>query len=679
MNETTTRPKPGRWLAAAPMVLVLALVLVLFPGMSGKAKAAETFQDGIYTVSVAYGEATITAVENPSGALVIPDTLAGYPVLYLKDSLFVGCSGLTSVTIPDGVVSIGKYAFSSCTKLTSVTLPDSIESIGIYAFSGCTKLASIDLPGSLRDISDYMFSGAGLTRIDIPSGVKTIGAYAFKDCDELISVTISSSVTSIGNEAFAWLPISDLTIEYGVKTIGDFAFRGCWRLKTLVLPDSVTDLGKGVFLDCSALKEVTLSKNLFGMGQTCFSNTALTSITIPESLEWTGKWVFSGCDSLEAIYCLVDEQPYGFGRADPNDMDAAGWHGRWGTDTVVCWGCLSQIPTVTAAKDGNNAVVSWTYYKQCAGFQVEKWNGSEWLDLGITTERSFTDDDFPLGVAVRYRVRPYVPGYFGEFGESNELFTMTAPADVTAKGLTTGGIKVSWGLSEGATKYNVYRKVSGGSWANIGYSRGASYTDTTAEAGTVYYYRVRAQVSKNYSPYSANASARWLAAPASPTLTNSTAGVKVTWSEVNGASLYYVWRAEGNGSFKKLAECRTMNYTDKTAKSGVTYRYAIKARYSSTYSAQGAESKTMYLAAPTMTIKAYASGIKVTWETVPGATLYNVYRAAAGGSYAKIGTSRTLGYVDRTAASGKTYSYYVVAQYSSYKSSHNAAVTATAK
>jgi fibronectin type 3 domain-containing protein len=256
---------------------------------------------------------------------------------------------------------------------------------------------------------------------------------------------------------------------------------------------------------------------------------------------------------------------------------------------------------------------------------------------------------------------------------------LAPPSNVTAKGLTAGGIKVSWGLSEGATKYNVYRKISGGSWANIGYSRGASYTDTTAEAGTVYYYRVRAQVSKNYSPYSANASARWLAAPASPTLTNSTAGVKVTWSEVNGASLYYVWRAEGNGSFKKLAECRTMNYTDKTAKSGVTYRYAIKARYSSTYSAQGAESKTMYLAAPTMTIKAYASGIKVTWETVPGATLYNVYRAAAGGSYAKIGTSRTLGYVDRTAASGKTYSYYVVAQYSSYKSSHNAAVTATAK
>ena len=64
---------------------------------------------------------------------------------------------------------------------------------------------------------------------------------------------------------------------------------------------------------------------------------------------------------------------------------------------------------------------------------------------------------------------------------------------------------------------------------------------------------------------------------------------------------------------------------------------------------------------------------------MPGATLYNIWRKAPGGSYEKIGTSRTLAYVDRTVESGKTYSYYVIAQVSKYLSSHNSAVTATAK
>jgi fibronectin type 3 domain-containing protein len=190
---------------------------------------------------------------------------------------------------------------------------------------------------------------------------------------------------------------------------------------------------------------------------------------------------------------------------------------------------------------------------------------------------------------------------------------------------------------------------------------------------------VRAKVSKNYSAYSANVPARWLATPAAPTLTNYTSGIKAVWSEVKGASIYYVWRAEGDGAFVKIGSSRTTSFVDKTAAAGKTYRYAIKARYSSFYSQLGVEARTVRLETPAVTIKAYASGLKLTWETVPGATLYNIYRKAPGGSYEKIGTSRTLAYVDRTVESGVKYSYYIVAQVSKYVSANSNIVSATAK
>ena len=85
---------------------------------------------------------------------------------------FYNCSGLTSITIPDGVTNIGNYAFYNCSGLTSVTIPDGATSIGNYAFSGCN----------------------GLTNITIPDSVKKIGEYAFSGCKGLMSITFNGTI-----------------------------------------------------------------------------------------------------------------------------------------------------------------------------------------------------------------------------------------------------------------------------------------------------------------------------------------------------------------------------------------------------------------------------------------------------------------------------------------------------
>ena len=103
-------------------------------------------------------------------------------VTMIGDDAFRNCSSLTSVTIPDSVITIGNYAFCYCRSLTSVTIPDSVTTIGNYAFYDCNKLTSVTIGDS----------------------VTTIGYNAFQYCSSLTSVTIPDSVTTIGEAAFNW-------------------------------------------------------------------------------------------------------------------------------------------------------------------------------------------------------------------------------------------------------------------------------------------------------------------------------------------------------------------------------------------------------------------------------------------------------------------------------------------
>ena len=118
-------------------------------------------------------------------------------------------AGVTEYTIPNGVTSIGAWAFSDCYRLTSVTIPDSVTSIEYEAFYKCTsltafygKFASLDNRCLILDGVLNSFAPAGLTEYTIPDSVTLIGRYSFYECTSLTSVTIPDSVTEIGNHAF---------------------------------------------------------------------------------------------------------------------------------------------------------------------------------------------------------------------------------------------------------------------------------------------------------------------------------------------------------------------------------------------------------------------------------------------------------------------------------------------
>ena len=138
---------------------------------------------------------------SPTGSVTIPSTLGGKPVTSIGERAFRGCSGLTSVTIPDSVTSIGGIAFSSCTNLTSVTIPNNVTSIGPFAFENCSGLTSVTIPDSVTSIGEGAFGDCtNLMSVTIPDSVVNLPTSAFKGCPKLWARTLSNGSATGGGE-----------------------------------------------------------------------------------------------------------------------------------------------------------------------------------------------------------------------------------------------------------------------------------------------------------------------------------------------------------------------------------------------------------------------------------------------------------------------------------------------
>ena len=283
--------------------------------------------------------------------------------LYINGSKVEG-----EVIIPNGVKNIPSRAFAYQVGITSVTIPDSVTSIGNSAFSGCS-LTSIYYLGDMTSWlgknwhSQIMSDGRTLYingskvegEVIIPNGVKNIPSRAFAYQVGITSVTIPDSVTSIGDMAFYKCSgLTSVTIGNGVTSIGDEAFYDCSSLTSITIPDSVTIIGERAFYYCSGLTSVSIGSGVTSIGDYAFYGCrGFTSITIPDSVTSIGDWAFARCSGLTSVtigngvtmiegnafaYCrFLTSVTYNGTISEWNAISkVSGWHDECPFTEVVC-------------------------------------------------------------------------------------------------------------------------------------------------------------------------------------------------------------------------------------------------------------------------------------------------------------------------------------------------------
>ena len=162
-------------------------------------------------------------------------------VTSIGDRAFYGCSDLTSVTIPEGVTRIGRQAFYGCISLTSFTIPESVTTIASSAFSGCDGLTSIIIPENVTTIESSAFYGCYFTRDSFinKSQLTNNSNWGAKICDEITSDGLKIIDNAIIKCRYA---STFITIPESVTKVEEFAFSGCTRLKTIVFNDGNSKL-----------------------------------------------------------------------------------------------------------------------------------------------------------------------------------------------------------------------------------------------------------------------------------------------------------------------------------------------------------------------------------------------------------------------------------------------------
>lgn len=235
-------------------------------------------------------------------------------------SAFQGCESLTEIDLPDSLLVIGNRAFES-SGLTSLTIPANVTSIGDSFLDSCSAFTTLRvaqgnvsytfengllyenaaqalvysdpaLVGAITvregtvSIAGSVFRGRGITAVTLPDSLKKIGDQAFRDCRQLMTVNLPEGLTAIGDSAFGYCTLlENVVLPETLTSLGDSAFQCCMSLTEMTVPDGVTYL-YSTFRACYSLRSLTLPEGLKGMyNGVTESCRVLENLHLPSTLE----------------------------------------------------------------------------------------------------------------------------------------------------------------------------------------------------------------------------------------------------------------------------------------------------------------------------------------------------------------------------------------------------------
>ena len=259
---------------------------------------------------------SLTSIIIPDGVKTIKSnspTASGYGV-------FMECSSLKNVKLPNNLEFLGTSTFYGCTELLSIQIPNSVKSMESSVFSYCTSLKTITLPEGIDKIpSSTFYNCKNLESIVIPNNIIYIEDAVFGYCNKLASISIPNSVTTIGNNCFINSGIKELVLPSSVTTIGEYIIKNCQSLLSLSIPGSVTSISENAFSQCRSLKNLDLSEGISIIRKNAFAGcTGITHLTIPSSVEYIYQNAFANCNGLESVNALPTTPPFLFDNSFSN-------------------------------------------------------------------------------------------------------------------------------------------------------------------------------------------------------------------------------------------------------------------------------------------------------------------------------------------------------------------------
>ncbi|MBR3818603.1 MAG: leucine-rich repeat domain-containing protein [Clostridia bacterium] len=292
----------------------------------------------------------------------------GKNVRILPDYIFCGCTGITSITIPDGVTSIGDGVFSR-TSLESVVIPDSVTTLDGTVFKDCQFIKTAIISKNVTVIGAGIFEGcSALTSVTLPQGIKRIDSGAFEDCIKLTCVNIPASVNYIYDSAFNnCISLTSITIPENITYIGNSAFYNCIGLTTVNYnAEDCKTMGssaKVVFENCSNLRTINIGNNVKSIPDYAFAwYLPIESIAIPSSVTNIGSYAFAFCENIKNV--IVPDSvtiigAYAFGYCYkmeyihiPVSVTAIGENVLKNTEAYICSDSLDCTAKTYSAENG---------------------------------------------------------------------------------------------------------------------------------------------------------------------------------------------------------------------------------------------------------------------------------------------------------------------------------------
>ena len=446
-----------------------------------------------------------------------------------------------------------------------------------------------------------------ITKVVVQSGVTQIASYSFAGCYNLVDAIVEEGVTRIDSSAFSsCTSLKNVSLPSTLKYIGSDCFIYCRSLEEICIPDQITEIQLRTFSNCTSLISVTLPSNLGRIGKKAFMQCSqLPSIVFPEGLTEIGDYAFNGCNSLETVWIPLSLK---------KDGQAS----------------LATCPLKDIYYPGSSKQFRSIYFDRLV-------------------------PDFRETATFHFGIPDLVP-----------------PIACLVNNAQTGLQELTWEPIEDAVSYEIYRaKNTNGPFTLVADTIETFWRDSDAALGKTYYYQVKA-IHEDRDRSSALSQpvkvTHTCANPIISIVNDSKGKPKLSWSKVNSAKKYTVYRATSeDGKYSKLGTTSKLSYTDSKAKAGNTYYYKViangsKSTYNSPYS--NIVSCGVICGTPTVTVKVDANTGKPTlsWKKVDGAAKYAIYRQLPGEeTFTLMAEQTAVSYADKTAPIDTVCQYYVQA------------------